>query len=196
MQNWDSAYWTSRYHNNEIQWDAGEITTPLKEYFDQLEDKSLSILIPGAGNAYEAEYLFHQGFEDVFVMDVSEVPLQNLKMRLPGFPTSHLLHDDFFEHDGEHELIIEQTFFCALDPSQREGYAKKMLDLLKPGGKLVGVLFEDELNKDHPPFGGTRDDYRPYFQDRFDILHFERCKNSIKPRQDRELFIELQKPRS
>jgi SAM-dependent methyltransferase len=145
MQNWDAAYWTSRYHNNEIQWDAGGITTPLKEYFDKLNDKSLSILLPGAGNAYEAEYLFHEGFEEVFVMDVSEVPLQNLKTRVAGFPTSHLLQEDFFNHEGEYDLIVEQTFFCALHPAQREEYAKKMHQLLKPGGKLVGVLFEDKL---------------------------------------------------
>ncbi|MGB3184023.1 MAG: methyltransferase domain-containing protein [Cyclobacteriaceae bacterium] len=194
MQNWDSAYWTSRYHNNETQWDAGKITTPLKEYFDQLEDKSLAILIPGAGNAYEAEYLFDHGFEDAFVMDVSEVPLQNLKMRVPGFPTSHLIHEDFFDHEGQYDLIVEQTFFCSLDPGRREDYAKKMLELLKPGGILVGVLFDDKLNDDHPPFGGNSEDYKPHFEDRFKVLHFERSRNSIKPREGRELFIELQKP--
>ena len=32
----DQQYWTNRYHNHETAWDAGRITTPLKDYFDTL----------------------------------------------------------------------------------------------------------------------------------------------------------------
>ena len=56
----NSDYWENRYKTNEISWDAGTITTPLKEYIDQIEDKSIKILIPGAGNSYEFEYLFYE----------------------------------------------------------------------------------------------------------------------------------------
>jgi hypothetical protein len=45
-------YWENRYINQEIGWDVGEITTPLKTYIDQLENKKLRILIPGGGNSY------------------------------------------------------------------------------------------------------------------------------------------------
>ena len=51
-------YWTNRYQNNDAAWDLGAPSGPLKEYIDQLNNKELHILIPGAGNAYEAEYLF------------------------------------------------------------------------------------------------------------------------------------------
>ncbi|SHI83533.1 Thiopurine S-methyltransferase (TPMT) [Algibacter luteus] len=50
-------YWTQRYNERQTGWDVGKPTTPLKTYIDQLKNKSLKILIPGAGNAYEAEYL-------------------------------------------------------------------------------------------------------------------------------------------
>ena len=30
----DKNYWEKRWENNETGWDAGTITTPLKEYFD------------------------------------------------------------------------------------------------------------------------------------------------------------------
>ena len=30
----NSNYWENRYLDNEIGWDAGEITTPLKEYIN------------------------------------------------------------------------------------------------------------------------------------------------------------------
>ena len=50
-------YWEERYQKGETGWDAGTITTPLKEYIDQLTDKNLTILIPGAGNGHEFDYL-------------------------------------------------------------------------------------------------------------------------------------------
>ena len=43
-----TEFWDIRYQNDDIGWDVGEITRPLKAYFDQLEDKSLSILIPSS----------------------------------------------------------------------------------------------------------------------------------------------------
>ncbi|MDX1544111.1 MAG: SAM-dependent methyltransferase, partial [Christiangramia sp.] len=48
----NSEFWSTRYRDNRTGWDIGYISTPLKEYIDQLEDKELKILIPGAGNSY------------------------------------------------------------------------------------------------------------------------------------------------
>jgi hypothetical protein len=31
-------FWTKRYRENETGWDVGEITQPLKDYFDQLKN--------------------------------------------------------------------------------------------------------------------------------------------------------------
>lgn len=185
----DKDYWTKRYQQNETGWDVGNITTPLKEYFDQLKNKDLKILIPGAGNAYEAEYLFHNGFKNVFVIDISENPLKNIKKRVPDFPQEQLILGDFFEHNKTYDLIVEQTFFCALNPKLRSDYAKKMFELLNEKGKLIGVLFNDILNADKPPFGGNKEEYKNYFSPYFDFKHFETCYNSIKPREKRELFI-------
>ena len=188
----DKTYWSSRYQENQTGWDVGEITRPLKNYFDQLTNKDLKILIPGAGNGYEVEYLFNNGFTNVTVVDLSELPLQNLSTRIPGFPKENLICGDFFEHVGQYDLIVEQTFFCALDPSMRSDYAKKMSELLAPGGRLVGVLFNTEFDGG-PPFGGSREEYLGYFMPLFKIKTFELCYNSIKPRAGRELFIILEK---
>ena len=122
----DKDFWRSRYSNEETGWDIGAVSTPLKNYIDQITDKSISILIPGAGNSYEAEYLFHHGFKNVTVLDIAEAPLQNISNRIIGFPTSKLICNDFFQYNGQHDLILEQTFFCALHPSLRNEYAQKM----------------------------------------------------------------------
>ena len=101
-------YWQQQYQSGKTGWNIGYISTPLKDYFDQLTDKNLKILIPGAGNAYEAEYLYHKGFHNVFVLDIASQPLQNLKQRFPDFPQEHLLETDFFTHYDTYDLIVEQ----------------------------------------------------------------------------------------
>ena len=61
----------------------------------------------------------------------------------------------------------------------------------KSNGKLVGVLFTDPLNATKPPFGATKEEYNALFEPYFKFKTFEVCNNSIKPREGRELFIDL-----
>ncbi|MBO6494319.1 MAG: SAM-dependent methyltransferase [Roseivirga sp.] len=185
------SYWTERYGKGETGWDIGYVSTPIKEYIDQLQNKELKILIPGAGNAYEAEYLWNSGFKNVWVLDFSRTPLIHLQERVPEFPASQLIHADFFDHNGEYDLIIEQTFFCALPPRLRSDYVTKTADLLKPKGKLVGLLFQIPLNNDKPPFGGSKEEYLKLFEKSFQSIKMEAAYNSIPPRQGNELFIKV-----
>jgi SAM-dependent methyltransferase len=194
MSDFDEKYWTDRYLTGQTQWDAGNITTPLKEYFDKLPDRGIKILIPGGGNGYEAEYLHNVGFSEVYLLDISPLPLEQFKARNPNFPQEHLLLQDFFKLEDQYDLLVEQTFFCALHPSQRRAYAQKAHELLKRGSHLAGLLFDAELNKDFPPFGGSREEYLEYFVPYFNIEKFETSYNSIKPRAGRELWIDLVKP--
>lgn len=186
-------FWNSKYKSNQIGWDLGEVSPPLKTYFSQLKDKEIKILIPGGGNSYEAEWLFQNGFHNVFVVDLSSIALQNIKKRVPDFPTSQLIHTDFFELNDTFDLIIEQTFFCAIHPSLRPKYAQKMHQLLAPNGKLVGLLFEAILNENHPPFGGHKEEYLTYFEPFFSVEIMEKAVNSITSRAEMELFFKILK---
>lgn len=193
QHNLDANYWNTRYLENNFGWDIGYVSTPLKEYFDQLKDKNLKILIPGAGNSYEAEYLVNNGFNNVYVCDIAPEPLKNLKARCPKIKDENLLLQDFFSLDATFDLIVEQTFFCALNLSFRKKYFEKMYDLLNPKGKLIGLMFNDKLNSDQPPFGGNKEEYLTYIPKEFNIKTFEACYNSVKPRADRGLFINLER---
>ncbi len=188
----EQDYWTKRYQEESTGWDIGYPSTPIKEYIDQLEDKSISILIPGAGNAYEAEYLWKQGFKNVFVMDISEFPLKQFQERNPDFPKSQLLLEDFFQHQAEYDLIFEQTFFCSFVPTNenRNRYVKQTASLLKPKGKLVGVWFNIPLTGDMEkrPFGGNKELYLSYLEQSLETITFKKCYNSIPPRMGNELF--------
>jgi len=163
----DEKYWDGRYTNDSSAWDVGFISTPLKEYIDQLTNKDLKILIPGCGNSYEAEYLFTNGFKNVFIIDLADSPLKHFSDRVPSFPKNQLIKGDFFKHEGSYDLILEQTFFCAIDPLLRNDYVKKMSELLNPSGKLVGLLFDCDFEKMGPPFGGNKityiEQFSPFF---------------------------------
>ncbi|WP_439127801.1 methyltransferase domain-containing protein [Polaribacter sp.] len=185
-------FWNNKYKTNKIGWDLGEVSPPLKAYFDQLQHKELKILIPGGGNSYEAEYLFNKGFKNVYVIDIAKQPLQNIKVRVPHFPESQLIYQDFFELEEQFDLIIEQTFFCAINLELRPKYAEKIHFILKPQGKLVGVLFDAILNEDHPPFGGNKEEYLNYFQPYFKNVQMTPCYNSFQNRKGMELFVKIQ----
>lgn len=191
--NEDEKFWNDRYLENNTGWDIGYISSPLKVYFDQLSNKNIKILIPGAGNSYEAEYLHQLGFTNVYVADLSEIPLNNIRKRVPSFPQDHLIYGNYFDIHQKFDLIIEQTFFCAINPSLRKKYVKKASQLLNTKGKIVGLLFSIPLNTDHPPFGGNKDEYQNLFHSYFHIEIMETANNSIPKRMGNELFIKLMK---
>lgn len=186
-------FWDNQYQSNSTGWDLGAVSPPLKAYIDQLQNKNLRILIPGCGNTYEAEYLLQRGFTNVTLIDIAPTLVNKLKEKFKDNTSINILLGDFFEHSGTYDLILEQTFFCALNPSLRTAYRDKMLTLLAPGGKLVGLLFNKVFEKEGPPFGGSKDEYEQLFKTGFRLLTFDACYNSVAPRAGAELFIILQK---
>ena len=189
----DSNSWNQRYVSKNTAWDIGYVSTPIKEYIDQLSDKKIKILIPGCGNAHEAEYLLKNGFTNVFLVDFSKKALENFKSRVKDFPNENLICNDFFKIQGKYDLIIEQTFFCAIDKSKRIEYVNKINSLLESGGKLVGLLFDAPMFDDRPPFGGTSKEYKDFFSPYFKFKTFKPSYNSIKSRNGKELFVNLEK---
>lgn len=193
MNSFTPEYWDERYSNEQTGWDIGYISTPLKEYFDQLTDKNMKILVPGAGNGHEVEYLFGKGFKRTYLLDFSLKSIQNFKKRNPNVPDKNLIQENFFHHSGQYDLIIEQTFFSAISPSMRVEYAKKCYDLLENQGKMAGLLFGHQFDFEGPPFGGSREEYENIFSPFFSVDVLETAHNSIAPRQGSELFIKLTK---
>ncbi len=186
-------YWNNLYSKNDIGWDIGFPSPALREYIDQIKNKEISIFIPGCGNAYEAEYLAEQGFSNITVIDIAALLTEKLKVRIKSNGTTNqikVLTGDFFEHTGKYDLILEQTFLSALDPSFRPKYVDKMHELLQKGGHLAGVLFS-KVFEDGPPFGGTIAEYETMFAPKFIIKKLEPCSNSIERREGSEVFINL-----
>ena len=184
----DKFFWNTRYQTGETQWDMGYASPALMAY---MENKPLDaeILIPGAGNAHEAEALWNKGFKNITVLDVSTFPLENLKKRVPDFPDVQLVCADFFAFTGQFDIILEQTFFCARNPELRPAYVKKMAGLLKPTGELAGLLFDAPMNADKPPFGSNRAEYLALFATHLHVWEMETSALSIAPRAGKEVFF-------
>ena len=188
----DESYWDARYKNNTAAWDIGYVSPPMKTYIDSLTNKELEILIPGCGNTYEAEYLLQQGFHHVTVIDIAPTLVEKLQLKFAGNPNIHIVLGDFFTHAGQYDLILEQTFFCALPPAMRPRYVAKMHRLLKDDATLAGVLFNRSF-VDGPPFGGNQQEYEALFNSAFNSVSMQPCDHSIAPRANSELVFKCRK---
>lgn len=189
----NAQYWDKRYVEKTWGWDIGYPSPPLIDYAS-LYDTDARILIPGCGHAYEGEWLWKKGYSNLILMDMSETAKSNFLARVPDFPADQFVIGDFFRHEGEYDVILEQTFYCALNPDMRDDYANHMLNLLRPGGRLAGVLFDFPLTEKGPPFGGSAEEYQARFEGKFQIIKIQPCYNSIEPRAGKEFFFEVKKP--
>ncbi len=189
----DKTYWEERFLEGRTGWDIGYAAPALLEYVRSTQQKDARILIPGCGYAYEAEELYPEGYRNIHLLDLAPTALKNFRERVPAFPEEQIHEEDFFEHHGSYDLILEQTFFCALHPEQRPSYVEKMHELLVPGGKLAGLLFDTDW-EGGPPYSGSKREYLQLFSEQFEVQKMERAYNSIPPRQGSELFFELKRP--
>lgn len=190
----DADFWNSRYLTGQTGWDLGAPSPPLVQFIDQLPRKDLAILIPGCGNAHEAAYLLQQGFTNITVVDLAPALTAALEKQLAAYSgkTLRIITGNFFDLKGQYDLVLEQTFFCALDPALRKDYVRQMHALLKPGGRLAGVLFDRNF-EGGPPFGGSAAEYRILFEKDFFLHTLAPCYNSIPPRAGSEVFIHFER---
>ena len=101
---------------------------------------------------------------------------------------------NFFEmdvvHNGTFDMVIEQTFFCAISPEQRTSYVSTVARALKQGGMLAG-LFYHTGEEGGPPFNTTREDIVKLFSDLFEIRQLTRAEDSAEQRKNKEWLVIL-----
>ncbi len=184
----DQEYWDERWRSDQTGWDIEGVSPAIQQYIDERLSPSMSILIPGCGSAHEADYMISKGFGDIHLLDISPTACDKLRSSLdPEKATVHC--GDFFEHEGKYDAILEQTFFCALDPTLRPKYVEKMSQILQPNGTLFGLLFDTVFEKEGPPFGGNKEEYIELFSQHFDEVKMQASQDSIAPRAGTEVFF-------
>jgi len=182
-------YWDERYVQKNVPWDLGQVSPPLKKFLSTYPDKHARILIPGGGYGHELAWMLEQGFTRVQLLDWSKAGIQYLEKLYPEIPASCYLCENFFEHKGQYDLILEQTFFCALPPQIRPRYIKKVSTLLDYQGQFAGVWFQFPLTEKGPPYGGHSLEYQSLLSLWFEDIQIEPCLDSHIERKGRELFI-------
>lgn len=195
----EKEFWEKKWVDKETGWDIGYASPAIKFQFQTTSNHEVKILIPGCGNAHEAEEIYALGFKNVYVIDISETAVASFKKRCPHFPEDQIICGDFFTSNkltefGPFDFIVEQTFFCAINPERREEYCERMAEILADSGSVVGLMFNFPLETG-PPFGGSREEYVERFNKYFDSVEITDCKTSIEPRQDREFWIKLSDPK-
>jgi SAM-dependent methyltransferase len=176
-------YWNSRWKEGKTGWDLGMPSPPLLHLIQTLQpSKKSRILIPGCGNAWEAEWLAAHGYANITLVDIAPELCRILEQRFTATPAVRVLCADFFDLQGPFDLILEQTFFCAILPELRKAYVLKMKELLAEHGILTGVLFDTDFPFVGPPFGGHADDYRALFETQFRSVQIGPCDHSAGPR--------------
>lgn len=187
MQDASKDFWNSRWETGQTGWDIGAPAPAFTTYFSDFSQKNAAILIPGCGSGHEAEFLLSIGFTNITVIDIAPKAVAILNEKFRSNPYITILCGDFFQHKGSYDYIVEQTFFCAIDPDLREAYAQQTHDLLRPNGKIIAILF-DRIFEGGPPFGGSEEEYVQLFTPNFNILFLEANQHSIPQRMGSELF--------
>ncbi|MDQ7003120.1 MAG: methyltransferase domain-containing protein, partial [Ghiorsea sp.] len=157
--------WESLYQAQDTGWDRGETSPALHTFLDKggLEHVK-TILIPGCGRGYEVVALAKRGFE-VTALDLAPSAVAHLKQTLEkeGLKANAVCIDIFdFKAPQAFDAVYEQTCLCAIEPSQREAYAKTVADWLKPKGKLLLNMMQTG-DESGPPFHCDWMDMRKLF---------------------------------
>jgi SAM-dependent methyltransferase len=149
------------------------------------------ILVPGCGAGHDLATLAREDREVVGV-DLSETARDAFARShadLPGSVVYEVV--DFFAYDAAEgfDFVWDYTFFCALDPSERPGWADAMARLIKPFGTLGTLLFpfEDPISdREGPPWPINAGLIGDLLEDTFESLEVREVRRSHRGREGKE----------
>ena len=192
-----SSFWEQRYEKGEIGWDLGAETPVFTAISEKLKPGKVCIL--GCGNGYDAISFSKKGFS-VTAVDFARTPINNLQIAARSLSLSiETIKKDIFDlipdFSSQFDYIIEQTCFCAIDPRKRQQYSNLVHDLLKVGGKLIGLWMPLDKNiiDGGPPFGVKENEIKKLFSTKWKITEDCFPTQSIEARKGREKLIVFEK---
>jgi hypothetical protein len=163
------GFWDARYEAGETPWDFHGVPAELKAFLKTSQPEC--VLIPGCGVGYEGRAFCDAGWS-VTAIDFSPRAVERARSEL-GVLGSCVVQDDVFTHDfgsRRFDIIYERTFLCALPPDLWPAYVKRMTQLLRLGGKLLGFFLYGEEH-DPPPYPLTPEKARELFGKKFSLVN-------------------------
>ncbi|XP_021889222.1 probable thiol methyltransferase 2 [Carica papaya] len=151
-----SGAWEKRWELGITPWDLGQ-PTPIVLHLQQHGSlPNGRALIPGCGTGYDVVAM--ASLERYVVgLDISENAIKKAKEMSFSSPNANcfaFLKEDFFTWCPSElfDLIFDYTFFCAIEPSMRSAWAKRMHELLKLDGELITMIFPITDRVGGPPY--------------------------------------------
>jgi methyl halide transferase len=193
----DAEYWENIYLNNDTGWDLG-IPTPVFEKISS-EITTGKVIILGCGRGYDAVMFAKKGFE-VTAVDFSPSAINYLKniADCQSILVNTIQEDIFFlkeKFKGYFDYVIEQTCFCAIDPTRRVEYEALVKTILNDNGKLIGLWYPigKLLSEGGPPWGISVSEIKSTFKKGWSVVKENYPKLSIEKRKNKEKLIIFKK---
>ena len=149
-------------------WDAGGVPPKLRQWLEG--QPSRRVLVPGCGTGYEVRLFVERG-HDVVGIDFSDAAIEAAQRYL-GSLSKRVRRADFFVLGGTFELVYERAFLCALPRARWPDWARRMAELVRPGGVLAGFFYLDD-NERGPPFGVSRPRLKELLEPAFELAEDE-----------------------
>lgn len=146
------GFWDQRYASGKTPWDQRSVPGRLADYLSRTPAAGRAF-VPGCGSGYEIKTLHERGWP-VLGLDFSAAAVARAQRELGSL--GHLVRvGDFFAPAADlagFSLVYERTFLCALPPELHAPYARRMAELIVPGGVLCGFFFlgPEEEPPPHP----------------------------------------------
>jgi SAM-dependent methyltransferase len=147
----EAGFWDLRYEARFAPWDAGKVPARLRAFVAAAPAPS-KVLVPGCGSAHDVAFLAESGW-DVLGIDFSREGLA-AACAIAGRHAGRLRHADFFAAIAEapFAVVYERAFLCALPRRLWADWARRVGELVAPGGTLAGFFYFDAGERG-PPFG-------------------------------------------
>ncbi|XP_031473360.1 probable thiocyanate methyltransferase 2 [Nymphaea colorata] len=185
--------WNKCYEDGVIPWDLGQ-ATPLVVHLVQSGSLPKGRgLVPGCGTGYDVvEMASPERY--VVGLDISEKAMarsRELFSSVPNVDNFTFVAADFFnwKTTESFDFIFDYTFFCAIDPSMRSAWAKRMHELLTVDGELIILMFPVDDHSGGPPFKVSVEAYDEVLRALgFEVIKVEDNEYAVESRKGREIL--------
>ncbi|KAF9456882.1 S-adenosyl-L-methionine-dependent methyltransferase [Collybia nuda] len=195
----DLTSWDDVWKAKVIPWEGGFSQPPLKEVIESGEvdfPRQGRALVPGCGSGYDAILFASSLGLDSVGMDISETAIQVANGNLAALETPpkgevKFTTGDFLTlelpDEEKVDLIYDCAFFVAIPPSYRPAWSRQMINLIKPGGYLITLIFPmDPLSDIGPPWSVRPSHYHELLDGNFVKVVDRESEVSLPGRAGRE----------
>ncbi len=182
------AFWNQRYASAETPWALHKIPAALRSFLKRTPARG-RVLIPGCGIDPRVIKAFADAGFDVTAVDFSGVAIAETKKALENFSPRReprrrwagaIVRADFFKADlgNRFDFIYERAFLCAMHPRRWQRYAKRVAELLRPRGRLIGIFFYG-IEPDPPPYPIGKTEGAEIFGKYFRLVRDSKVSDSV-----------------